>query len=330
MADRDILVQAFDAFRYEQEMTKVAGLEYYQGLTKEAAEEEFLTRKFTKVAQMQGKDPWELAYQIANSLDRLEKVANQMPLFRYYLEWADDMEKRAGIAMLRGALAAGKAGLKGVGRALKPARFRSVTPSAGTGGMRKAFQGAVDQTKQIQATGGGSFSRGKKLMKAETGGIDPTKLQGPQTTFGAPKAPKTTTGAPKPAPAGAPATTPPATAPPAAAPATAPPATAAPAATTPAAAPPAGPRGLPADELKKRVAPQKPAPPKQKPSSDVPVETAGDAASAATDAGAPDAPLVSPERKKQLINAAIGAGVLSAPVAAYQTFKPAAGQQPRY
>jgi len=328
MADRDILIQAFDAFRYEQEMTKVAGLEYYQGLTKEAAEEEFLTSKFIKVAQMQGKDPWELAYQIANSMGRLEKVANQMPLFRYYLEWADDMEKRAGIALLRGLGAAAKAGVKGLGRAVKPARFRSVAPSPGTGGMGKAFKASVKQTRQVQATGGGSYSRGKKLMKAETGGVDPTKLKGPQTTIGSPKA--APTGAPKPAPAGAPA------------PVQAGPTGQPQLATQPAASVPLPPAPSQAQQMGRQQlgqqasrtpAPQKQAPAPKKPSADVPVETAGSAAApATTDAGAaaPDAPLVSPERKKQLLNAAIGAGVLSAPVAAYQTFKPTQGQQPRY
>jgi hypothetical protein len=363
MANRDILVQAFDAFRLDREMAKVAGLEYYQGITKQAAEEEFLTAKFIKVAQMQGKDPWELAYQIANSLDRLEKVANQMPLFRYYLEWADDMEKRAGIAMLRGLGAAAKAGLKGVGRALKPARFRAVG-KAPAQSMGQAFKETAKQTKQIQQFGGGSFGRGKKLMKAETG-VDPTKLKGPQTSFGGPK--PAPTGGPKPAPAGAPAPAP--TPAPAAAPAAdpravlsqgpvAPPSPAQAYAQKPQvrgrrvrqeaaqAARQAGPQGpAPRPQPQPQAQPAAPAAPAKKPAAqpkgDVPVEKAkevvpaetGDGAAAAPDTGGEGAPLIPPERKDQIINALVGAGVLAAPVAAYQAFKPQQQQQgyaPRY
>jgi hypothetical protein len=69
---------------------------------------------------------------------------------------------------------------------------------------------------------------------------------------------------------------------------------------------------------------------KQQP--DVPVETAttlapqGDTSGAGA-AGGGEAPLMSPERKNQLVNAMVGAGVLAAPVAAYQAFKPQQQQQ---
>jgi len=94
-------------------MEKTAEVQYLYDLEREEWESGALTPKFVKLAYGIGKEPWDLAYEVASNFDGLQKMAGSNELAEFYVNWADEIEKNAGIALLKGL------GSLGIGRGLK-------------------------------------------------------------------------------------------------------------------------------------------------------------------------------------------------------------------
>jgi len=80
---------------------KTAAEEYFHGLRKTETDAEMLGPKFCKFAHGVGKDPWDLALEIADNFPAyavLSKTASDpraRELAEFYLDWVDEMEKTA-------------------------------------------------------------------------------------------------------------------------------------------------------------------------------------------------------------------------------------------
>jgi hypothetical protein len=98
MGTRDALVSTLNAlFDYAgPPLEKSAELAFMDRLTRSHTDEDLFGPKFVKVAELQGENPWVLAYRVAFSYPGLEKAASAgMPLARFYVGWADDLVKLA-------------------------------------------------------------------------------------------------------------------------------------------------------------------------------------------------------------------------------------------
>ncbi len=295
--------QALDILweEYGPGMHKHAALDYLYQETKQERDEEALTPEFCKLASAFGVDPWELADGVAKNLDKfaahakLSSNPDVVQLAQFYMNWAGDIEKKAGLGLIRAGRAALRAGGKAMsrGRGVFRPTFKSVTrtgeaaPTAWQA-AKSAWGASRKQTARLAQEGGGSVRRGRKLVKERV-----TAAQRP------PPAKPPAQGPPPRAPAQAPPAQAPAAAP-AAAPAQPPPTYAGP----PAAAPEAYTRG--------GGVMYGPGP------ATAPTRVQPAAAPAATTAGAPAAGQVAAAKPPiDWRSAAIGGGVVGVPAAAY-------------
>ena len=87
---------------YGPAQTKTAEA-YFYNLTNDPAD--VLSEKFVKLAELQGMDPWGMAFDVAQSYSEIEKTASfGWPMSQYYLEWAEDIEKDAFVRNLAAGL----------------------------------------------------------------------------------------------------------------------------------------------------------------------------------------------------------------------------------
>ena len=102
-SQQDLIVALNEMFDYfGPPLEKTAEEQFMDRFTRAHEDEEIFGAKFVKVAHMQGKSPWGLAYEVAFAYPGLEKAASAgMPLARYYLGWADDMEKSAFLGAIK-------------------------------------------------------------------------------------------------------------------------------------------------------------------------------------------------------------------------------------
>jgi len=229
---------------YGPAQTKTAEA-YFYNLTNDPAD--VLSEKFVKLAELQGMDPWGMAFDVAQSYSEIEKTASfGWPMSQYYLQWADDIEKDAFVQAARNLLGAGyravQKGVQTVGSAVgkrsagalgqvgDTAAVRAagnVEKSMAAQGQRAASAQAASQAKFEAQMARNAEKQTLKVQNQAMKSMDPAQRVAYREQRMAQQAAKA------PAPA----------APPAAAPAApaAPPATAAPAAAagTPAAAAPA-------------------------------------------------------------------------------------------
>lgn len=129
-----------------EEIEKNAAATYFFNLGKAERDEEAFGSKFCKLASALQKDPWVLAEEVRVLLPVYEKLASSEhdtkahELARFYMDWADGIEKKAGMSLLgRGArlLARGaKAGYPKlrrapVNKALRQKRIRAAQAYTG-------------------------------------------------------------------------------------------------------------------------------------------------------------------------------------------------------
>lgn len=185
-------------------MTKHAALNCLYQTQKPELDTEALTPKFCKLATASRLDPWDMAYTAVKNYSRFEKLAAHTdPRYRelgqFYLNWADEMVKRASI--LRGLMNAptALANVAGTaGRALKAGggAVRGQLSSAKSLAQRGMLQGEVptvrraigkslQESKGLIAEGGGSLRRGRQMVAQH--GPAPT---GPVVKGPPPAAPK--------------------------------------------------------------------------------------------------------------------------------------------
>jgi len=163
-----------------------------------------------------------MARNVVSLYPQLEKMASlrgpEGEIARFYLSWAAEMEKKAGLVDMgiKGFRAA-KAGIGAaipksskslMGQAVKASeKGLEVAPRQSVG---QAVKGSLAQSNALQQAGGGSIRRGQQLAKADPGLLQSGKVMHPGTPpaavgGGAPMAGKPAAPAAQVAPAGAPA-----------------------------------------------------------------------------------------------------------------------------
>jgi hypothetical protein len=152
-------------------MEKSAEETFMDRLTREHQDVDIFGPKFVKVAEMQGEDPWSLAYQVGVYLDGLEKAAAQgMPLAQFYVSWADDLVKESMSRILMGRAVSRSAGKSGGGllSKLNPANWGS------RGQMNKAVASSTPKPSGAAAK---TTSAPAKTTSAPASGGAPTAEQ---------------------------------------------------------------------------------------------------------------------------------------------------------
>lgn len=112
---------------YGEPFEKTASESYFYGLRKPDLDREALGEYFCKVAQELKQDPWDLAQSVVDNLSAYSQLAKTSSdpksrrLAQYYVNWAEETEKRAFIGALAGGLGRMAGGLgraaAGIGRA---------------------------------------------------------------------------------------------------------------------------------------------------------------------------------------------------------------------
>lgn len=164
-------------------MTKHAALNCLYQTQKPELDIEALTPAFCKLAAASKLDPWDMAYAAVKNYPRFEKLASHSDaryreLGKFYLSWADEMVKRAGLisgllhaptAIANVAGTAGRA-LKAGGGAVR-GRLSSAKSLAERGILkgevptaREAMRKSVQESRGLIAEGGGSLRRGQKMV----------------------------------------------------------------------------------------------------------------------------------------------------------------------
>lgn len=164
-------------------MEKTAAEQYFHDLRKLDQDVDMLGAKFCKLAHGIGRDPWELALEVADHFPAyamLSKTASDpkaRELAEFYLDWSDEMEKSAfigkGLSMLG-------AGAKQLGRNIKGMSSSGKMPQAVSGapkkrGVMSAMKRQGKDYSKVQAQGGGSYGRGQQMIKQRQGEIAATK-----------------------------------------------------------------------------------------------------------------------------------------------------------
>ncbi len=93
----------------EGPMAKTAAAKYFHSNVKEARDQEALGKPFCKLAAGFSQDPWDLAEQVAPTIEAMRVLAKtasgqQQELAQFYVDWADGMTKGAGVASVMGKL----------------------------------------------------------------------------------------------------------------------------------------------------------------------------------------------------------------------------------
>lgn len=180
-----------------ESLEKTAAEEYFHGLRKAETDVEMLGTKFCKLAHGIGKDPWELALEVADNFPAyavLSKTASDpkaRELAEFYLDWSDEMEKTA---FLGGAMRIAKAGVKAPWTSA--GRMRQATKAVQAGksapvarSPMQAMKREAANVKKVKVQGGGSYSRGQKLVGERQAGIAAKRAKPPVTQGPPPAAP---------------------------------------------------------------------------------------------------------------------------------------------
>lgn len=186
---------------------KVASYFFYE-VNKDDRDREALGGRFCKLASLTGVDPWHQALTIVGRLPQLEKLASssvqsERDLAAFYLDWADEIIKKAGIADVgikgwRAAKAGGKALAEKVPKssksrmdqALKAEQAGASIPVAGQGGnVRQAMKSSLDESRRLQQAGGGSIRRGERLVAEDPGLLSAGRAAPKSAPTPAPSAP---------------------------------------------------------------------------------------------------------------------------------------------
>lgn len=155
-------------------LEKTAAEQFFHDLRKPDQDVEMLGQEFCKLAHGIGRDPWELALEVADNFPSyavLSKTASDpqvRELANFYLDWSDEMEKTA---FLGKAWQMGKAGLGALAQKAKGLTSSGKMTQAISGQPQHTVRGAMRRAgKQYEATralGGGSYSRGAAVRQAE-------------------------------------------------------------------------------------------------------------------------------------------------------------------
>lgn len=139
---------------------------------------EALGAPFCKLASQSGMDPWDMALGVVRQFDVLEKAASRRgpegDLARFYMAWADEMEKKAVVGK---ALSMAGAGVRQLGRNIRgmssSGRMSQAVQDVGRGvntkprGVLSAMSREGKNYDKVKAWGGGSHSRGKQLVQQD-------------------------------------------------------------------------------------------------------------------------------------------------------------------
>jgi len=180
-------------------MEKTAAEQYFHDLRKLHQDVDMLGAKFCKLACGIGRDPWELALEVADHFPAyavLSKTASDpkaRELAEFYLDWSDEMEKTAFLGAIQKGFRVAKAGVGQAAKNVKGMTSSGKMQQAIAGGRKRSVGSAMSReaknVNKLRAQGGGSVSRGENVIKQR------------QAEITAAKTPKT-------APATTPATTP--------------------------------------------------------------------------------------------------------------------------
>lgn len=156
---------------------------FFYEVNRDERDAEALGATFCKLAQKSGMDPWDMAVGVVRQYGALEKFASQRGtggnLARFYMRWADEVEKRAsafarlvnapqalaniaqrGVSAAKAGVGAARQGLMSEKALATRGVLKGETPSVG-----EAVRRNLAQTKHMQEVGGGSVSRGRGLIQ---------------------------------------------------------------------------------------------------------------------------------------------------------------------
>jgi len=183
---------ALDALwlEYGPGLQKHAAADYLYRVTKPERDAEALTPQFCKLSSAFGMDPWALADEVAENISDFSYVAKHasdpraQEMAKFYVTWAKDLEKRAGLALLKGiggAIRGGAKALKAGGGVARPS-FKTLTSTGGVKptmlqGMSSGYRKGVQRHAFRTAQGGGSAARGGKVVQQRAARMKPH--QGP-------------------------------------------------------------------------------------------------------------------------------------------------------
>ena len=170
-------------------LEKTAAEQYFHDLRKPDQDVEMLGAKFCKLAHGIGRDPWELALEVADHFPAyamLSKTASDpkaRELAEFYLDWSDEMEKTAFLGALGKGLRVAKAGMGQAAKNVKGMTSSGKMQQAIAGGRKRTIGSATKReaknVDKITTQGGGSYGRGQNVLKQR------------QAEIAAAKAPKT-------------------------------------------------------------------------------------------------------------------------------------------
>ena len=153
-----VLDAMWDAYGTPQYVEKNAAARYFESLRQPEINSDVLGADFCKVASATGRDPWELAYEVAPHIEKMAE--NDSSLARFYVNWAEEMEKKASIGGLwRGAKAGVGALSRGAPKASisRQARqaYRTAAPSSTGKAMLKKAPVKAPQKGTVWSSSGG-------------------------------------------------------------------------------------------------------------------------------------------------------------------------------
>ena len=160
---------------YGPGLQKHAALDYLYRATKVERDAEALTPEFCKLSSAFGVDPWELADSVAKNLDKFAahaKVSSNPDVVRlaqYYMDWAGDLEKRAGFALVRRAAGGVVQGAKSVGRRFRRPAGTSPTPRPAPAAPTTAPVRPAGPTGSVTSSRSGAVNIGETSVPVASG-----------------------------------------------------------------------------------------------------------------------------------------------------------------
>jgi len=177
--------------KYGPPLQKHAAATFFNySVDKDRLDQEALGRPFCKIASASGVDPWDMALMVVKGYPSVEKMAaakrsQEQELASFYVSWANDMLKKAGL--LDSGIKAVRAVKAGVGAAIpkssktlaNQAIHAAETAGAAIPGPRQgviqSVKGSLAHSNTLQQAGGGSIRRGEQLAKADPGILQATQ-----------------------------------------------------------------------------------------------------------------------------------------------------------
>lgn len=162
---------------FQTPMSKHAALNSLYEKQKPGLDAEALTPEFCKLAAQSGLEPWRMAYLAVRSYQDFEKLASHSngvyrELGQFYLNWADEMVKRASLLtgisnVAQTGARAVRSGAKALGSRLQTSKglaekgiIKSELPTTG-----QAVRQSLGESRALIAEGGGSLSRGRQMIR---------------------------------------------------------------------------------------------------------------------------------------------------------------------